>query len=60
MCTILVRVVLFVALQAVVFIGLTWTAIGLRTGVWAPGILRFVFMALRHTPGPVWRRLPLG
>ncbi|MFO0850398.1 MAG: ABC transporter permease subunit [Gemmataceae bacterium] len=27
-------VVLFVALQAVVFIALTWTAIGLRTGVW--------------------------
>jgi decaprenylphospho-beta-D-erythro-pentofuranosid-2-ulose 2-reductase len=39
------------------------TAKGLRSGrrtVWAPGILRFVFMALRHTPGPVWRRLPLG
>lgn len=39
------------------------TAKGLRAGrrtVWAPGILRFVFMALRHTPGPVWRRLPLG
>lgn len=39
------------------------TAKGLRGGrrtVWAPGILRFVFMALRHTPGPVWRRLPLG
>lgn len=31
-----------------------------RRTVWAPGILRFVFMALRHTPGPVWRRLPLG
>jgi decaprenylphospho-beta-D-erythro-pentofuranosid-2-ulose 2-reductase len=39
------------------------TAKGLRAGrrtVWAPGILRFVFMTLRHTPGPVWRRLPLG
>jgi decaprenylphospho-beta-D-erythro-pentofuranosid-2-ulose 2-reductase len=39
------------------------TAKGLRGGrrtVWAPGILRFVFMTLRHTPGPVWRRLPLG
>lgn len=35
---------------------------GLRSGartVWAPGILRFVFSALRHLPGPVWRRLPL-
>ena len=35
---------------------------GLRSGartVWAPGILRFVFSALRHVPGPVWRRLPL-
>lgn len=31
-----------------------------RRTVWAPGILRYVFMALRHTPGPVWRRLPLG
>ncbi len=39
------------------------TAKGLRAGrrtVWAPGLLRYVFMALRHTPGPVWRRLPLG
>ncbi|MCB0999392.1 MAG: decaprenylphospho-beta-D-erythro-pentofuranosid-2-ulose 2-reductase [Acidimicrobiales bacterium] len=36
---------------------------GLRAGrrtVWAPGILRFVFSALRHVPGPIWRRLPLG
>jgi decaprenylphospho-beta-D-erythro-pentofuranosid-2-ulose 2-reductase len=33
---------------------------GRRRTVWAPGVLRFVFMALRHTPGPVWRRLPLG
>lgn len=35
---------------------------GLRTRrrtVWAPGVLRFVFMALRHLPGPVWRRLPI-
>lgn len=31
-----------------------------RRTVWVPGILRVVFMALRHTPGPVWRRLPLG
>ena len=39
------------------------TAKGLRSGartVWAPGILRFVFSALRHVPGPLWRRLPLG
>jgi decaprenylphospho-beta-D-erythro-pentofuranosid-2-ulose 2-reductase len=28
--------------------------------VWTPGILRYVFMVLRHLPGPVWRRLPLG
>lgn len=31
-----------------------------RRMVWAPGILRLVFMVLRHVPGPVWRRLPLG
>ncbi len=31
-----------------------------RRMVWAPGILRVVFMALRHVPGPIWRRLPLG
>jgi len=39
------------------------TVRGLRRGsrtVWAPGILRFVFSALRHLPAPVWRRLPLG
>lgn len=39
------------------------TVAGLRSGrrtVWAPGILRFVFMVLRHVPGPIWRRLPLG
>ena len=28
--------------------------------VWAPGILRYVFMILRHLPGAVFRRLPLG
>jgi decaprenylphospho-beta-D-erythro-pentofuranosid-2-ulose 2-reductase len=36
---------------------------GIRRGrrtVWVPGALRFVFSALRHLPGPVWRRLPLG
>lgn len=31
-----------------------------RRMVWAPGILRFVFMTLRHVPGPIWRRLPLS
>jgi decaprenylphospho-beta-D-erythro-pentofuranosid-2-ulose 2-reductase len=39
------------------------TVKGLRSGrrtVWAPGVLRYVFMVLRHLPGPVWRRLPLG
>lgn len=39
------------------------TVKGLRSGrrtVWAPGILRLVFIVLRHLPGPVWRRLPLG
>jgi decaprenylphospho-beta-D-erythro-pentofuranosid-2-ulose 2-reductase len=39
------------------------TVRGLRAGrrtVWAPGVLRYVFMVLRHLPGPVWRRLPLG
>lgn len=39
------------------------TVAGLRSGkriVWAPGILRFVFMTLRHMPSAVWRRLPLG
>lgn len=39
------------------------TAKGLRQRrrmVWAPPILRVVFAVLRHMPGPVWRRLPLG
>jgi decaprenylphospho-beta-D-erythro-pentofuranosid-2-ulose 2-reductase len=31
-----------------------------RRTVWAPGTLRYVFSALRHVPGPLWRRLPLG
>ena len=31
-----------------------------RRTVWAPGTLRYVFSVLRHLPGPVWRRLPLG
>lgn len=31
-----------------------------RRMVWSPGILRLVFSVLRHVPGPIWRRLPLG
>lgn len=31
-----------------------------RRVAWAPPILRYVFVVLRHLPGPVWRRLPLG
>ena len=36
---------------------------GMRTGrhtVWSPGILRYVFIVLRHVPRPIFRRLPLG
>jgi len=33
---------------------------GTRRTVWAPPLLQFVFSALRHVPGPIWRRLPLG
>ncbi len=36
---------------------------GMRSGrhtVWTPGILRYVFMVLRHVPRPIFRRLPLG
>jgi decaprenylphospho-beta-D-erythro-pentofuranosid-2-ulose 2-reductase len=39
------------------------TVKALRSGrrtVWVPPILRPVFSVLRHLPGPVWRRLPLG
>jgi len=38
-------------------------AAGIRKGkhtVWTPGILRYVFMILRHLPRPIFRRLPLG
>lgn len=28
-----------------------------RRVVWAPGLLRYVFMVLRHLPTPVWRRI---
>lgn len=31
-----------------------------RRTVWSPPILRIVFSILRHVPGPIWRRLPLG
>lgn len=33
---------------------------GLRAGrrtVWAPAALRYVFMVMRHLPGPLWRRM---
>lgn len=36
---------------------------GIRSGrhtVWTPGILRYVFMILRHVPRGIFRRLPLG
>ncbi|MEI7547802.1 MAG: decaprenylphospho-beta-D-erythro-pentofuranosid-2-ulose 2-reductase [Actinomycetota bacterium] len=33
---------------------------GTRRTVWAPPILQLMFSVLRHVPGPVWRRLPLG
>ena len=36
---------------------------GMRAGkqtVWVPGILRYVFMVLRHLPRALFRRLPLG
>lgn len=36
---------------------------GMRAGrhtVWAPGVLRYVFSALRHVPRPIFRKLPLG
>jgi decaprenylphospho-beta-D-erythro-pentofuranosid-2-ulose 2-reductase len=31
-----------------------------RRTVWVPAPLRPMFSVLRHLPGPVWRRLPLG
>lgn len=33
---------------------------GSRRTVWAPPLLQVLFSVLRHLPGPVWRRLPLG
>ncbi|MDJ0767320.1 MAG: decaprenylphospho-beta-D-erythro-pentofuranosid-2-ulose 2-reductase [Ilumatobacter sp.] len=35
---------------------------GIRKGrhtVWTPGVLRYVFMILRHVPRPIFRRLPI-
>ncbi|HRE01344.1 MAG TPA: hypothetical protein PLV68_08590, partial [Ilumatobacteraceae bacterium] len=37
-------------------------AAGIRRGrrvVWAPKVMRPMFMVLRHLPGPVFRRLPM-
>jgi decaprenylphospho-beta-D-erythro-pentofuranosid-2-ulose 2-reductase len=39
------------------------TVKGLRAGkriVWTPGILRWVFMVMRHLPVAIWRRMPMG
>jgi decaprenylphospho-beta-D-erythro-pentofuranosid-2-ulose 2-reductase len=39
------------------------TVAALRRGrhtVWSPGVLRYVFMILRHLPRALFRRLPLG
>jgi len=33
---------------------------GRRRTVWVPGPLRYLFIVLRHLPGAVFRRLPLG
>jgi decaprenylphospho-beta-D-erythro-pentofuranosid-2-ulose 2-reductase len=36
------------------------TVAGLRAGrrtVWAPAPLRYLFMVMRHVPGPIWRRM---
>jgi len=30
-----------------------------KTVVWAPGVLRWLFLILKNVPLPVWRRLPL-
>jgi ABC-type transport system involved in multi-copper enzyme maturation permease subunit len=43
-----VGVVLFVALQAAVFVIGTWLALGLRTGVWAPQYLWSVLLLVVH------------
>ena len=39
------------------------TVKGLRGGkriIWTPGILRWVFMVMRHLPVAIWRRMPEG
>lgn len=39
------------------------TVKGLRAGkriIWTPGILRWVFMVMRHLPVAIWRRMPEG
>jgi hypothetical protein len=43
-----VGVLLFVGFQAVVFVGGTWLALGLRTGVWLPGYLLAIPLLLLH------------
>ena len=32
---------------------------GRKRTVWVPAVLRYVFVVIRHLPGPVYRRLPL-
>jgi decaprenylphospho-beta-D-erythro-pentofuranosid-2-ulose 2-reductase len=27
--------------------------------IWVPGVIRYVFMVLRHLPRPLYRKLPL-
>lgn len=41
-------VLAFVAFQATVFVGSTWVALGLRTGVWSPGYLLCIPLLLLH------------
>ncbi len=37
----------------------TVAALGGRAGtIWVPGVLRWVFMVMRHLPRPVWRKIP--
>jgi hypothetical protein len=38
----------FVLFQALIFVGGTWTAIGMRTGIWDPTYLLFVPLLLLH------------
>lgn len=41
-------VVVFVAFQAAIFVGGTWLALGLRTGLWTPGYLLAVPLLVLH------------